>query len=137
MTEWPQIRKGFEALLSNHQQALKAYENIMNKDTEKAVTEAYSSLIDFVRQLAGMEEFESLPVLDRDEDYMVRSMGRREIWRRSAMSEWAQAAVISLEEKGLLCEDEFDPDTIYITNAGKAYVEGRRLPKIVIPPYNE
>ena len=83
------------------------------------------------------EEFEPLPVLNRDEDYIVRSMFSREEWRRSAMSDWAQAAVITLEEKGLLCEGDYNPDAIYITNAGKAYVEGRRLPRIVIPPYNE
>lgn len=88
-------------------------------------------------RVADLEGFEPLPVLNRDEDSIVRSMFSREQWRRSAMSDWAQAAVITLEEKGLLCEDDYNPDTIYITNAGKAYVEGRLLPKIIIPPYKE
>lgn len=88
-------------------------------------------------RVADLEGFDPLPVLNRDEDSIVRSMFSREQWRRSAMSDWAQAAVITLEEKGLLCEDDYNPDEIYITNAGKAYVEGRRLPRLVIPPYNE
>lgn len=90
-----------------------------------------------IKRLGDLAGLEPLPTLTRDEDSIVRSMYSREQWRRSAMSDWAQAAVIALEEKGLLCEDDYNPDTIYITNAGKAYVEGRRLPKIVIPPYNE
>jgi hypothetical protein len=101
---------------------------LAEKNTEIAALKA---------RIADLEGFEPLPILNRDEDSIVRSMASREIWRRSAMSDWAQAAVITLEEKGLLCEDDCDPDTIYITNAGKAYVVGERLPKIVIPPYKE
>jgi hypothetical protein len=48
-TNWPTIRKEFDGLLSNHQQALKAYNNVMNKDTERAAEEAYAKLLDFVR----------------------------------------------------------------------------------------
>jgi hypothetical protein len=93
-------------------------------------------LRNYVDDLLG-EDLKPLPILNRDEDSIVRSMAQRETWRRSAMSAWAQVAVASLEEKGLLIEDESDPDTVHITNAGRAYVEGRRLPNIVIPPYDE
>lgn len=51
-TNWPDIRKEFDALLSDHQRALKAYTNVMNKETEKATEEAYAKLLDFVRGLS-------------------------------------------------------------------------------------
>lgn len=49
---WPAIRKEFDALLSKHQRALKAYGNVMNRETEGAVEEAYRHLLDFVRDLS-------------------------------------------------------------------------------------
>lgn len=51
-TNWPNIRKEFDALLSDHQRTLKAYDNVMNRDTEKTAADAYAKLLDFVRGLS-------------------------------------------------------------------------------------
>jgi hypothetical protein len=46
--EWTETRKQFDALLSDHQRALKAYDNVMNKETERSASDAYANLLDFV-----------------------------------------------------------------------------------------
>jgi hypothetical protein len=75
-------------------------------------------------------KFDPLPVLSHKADEALKDFS---VWNLYPAPE----ALEELFAQGLLCDNDGDglPCELCITNAGQAYLEGRRLPSIVIPDY--
>lgn len=76
-------------------------------------------------------KYDPLPVLSQDADTALKEFF---LWGNHP----TQQALDELFAQGLLCDNDGDglPCDLCITNAGQAYLEGRRLPSIVIPDYH-